>query len=426
MNCSIKKINRVSGTLNLPGDKSISHRALIISSLARGKSEIINLGNGDDIKSSINCLQQLGIHIEQSGEKTTVIGNGFEGYQKSVGHLNAGNSGTTARLMSGILAAQKFDSVIIGDNSLSLRPMRRVAEPLFKMGAKINLSERGTLPAYFFSVDRLEAIEYQLPVPSAQVKSSILLAGLHINGETKVKESSSTRNHTENLLGLIVNSANNKIVSYSSREYYPTAKEYFVPGDISTAVFFIVLTLLSKNSELILKNVSLNPTRTEIINILIAMGARIEIELIGTSNNEQFGNLIVKSSDLSNIKIDVVKIPLIIDEIPILTIAGIFAQGDFEIRGAKELREKESDRISAICGNLKKMGLNVEEFDDGFGISGKRMNSKVAFESFGDHRIAMSFAVLASLVDEGGEISNYECVNISNPEFLKQLQSISN
>jgi 3-phosphoshikimate 1-carboxyvinyltransferase len=426
MDQSFKKINQVSGEINLPGDKSISHRALLISSLAEGKSEIINLSDSEDIKSTINCLQKLGIEIRKSGDKTTVYGRGFQGYQKPLNYLNAGNSGTTARLLSGVLVAQKFDSVITGDKSLSLRPMLRLTEPLTKMGARISISENGTLPAFVSATDKLNAIEYQLPVPSAQVKSAILFAGLHVHNLTKVIEVSKTRNHTENLLDLKVELLGGKIISHSSRDNYPVAKYYFVPGDISSALFFVVLTLLRNNSNSVIKNVSLNSSRTEAINILISMGADIRIEEIGISNNEPFGNLIIRSSELKNIKIDNERIPLIIDEIPILTIAGIFADGNFELRGAKELRVKESDRIRAICTNLKKTGLKVEEYEDGFMISGEVQKNIENFESFGDHRIAMTFAIVSSLLNEGGKVADFDCVRISNPDFLKQLDSITN
>jgi len=426
MNQSFIKINLVSGEISLPGDKSISHRALLISSLAKGKSEIINLPDSEDIKSTINCLQKLGIEIEKSSEKTKVYGRGFLGYQKPLNYLNAGNSGTTARLLSGVLVAQKFDSVITGDKSLSSRPMSRVAEPLQQMGANINLSEKGTLPAFINAANKLNQINYELSVPSAQVKSAILIAGLHVQNLTKVIEVSRTRNHTENLLELKIELLDGKIISYSSRDNYPVAKNYFVPGDISSALFFVVLALLTKKSDLVIKNVSLNTSRTEAINILISMGANIQIEEMGISNNEPFGNLIVRSSKLKNIKIDKGRIPLIIDEIPILTLAGIFADGNFEFRGAKELRVKESDRIRAICTNLKKTGLEVEEYEDGFMISGEIQKNRETFESFGDHRIAMTFAILSSLLKDGGKVADFDCFRVSNPDFLKQLDSITN
>jgi len=423
MNQHFQKNNKVTGTLKLSGDKSISHRALLISSLANGRSTINNLPLSEDVNSTINCLKELGIEIELSGSSCLVTGGGFKGYQKPKRDLNPGNSGTTARLLSGILAAQDFDSVLKGDTSLSLRPMNRITEPLLSMGAKIKSNE-SKLPLHIAPVEKLKPINYQMPVASAQVKSAILLAGLHLEDETKIFESIQTRNHTENLLGLKVIKENNKITSSVSRKNYPEPNDYFIPGDISSAMFFIVLALLSKNSQLILKDISLNPTRIEPLKILKQMGGDIEIVKKGEWNREEYGDIIVKSSKLSNVQISKEKIPLIIDEIPILSIARIFADGELIFRGASELRVKESDRIKSMTMNLLKLGLTIEEYEDGFSVSGKIKESNATFESFGDHRIAMAFSILASVINNGGKVDNFECVNISNPDFLKQLNLI--
>ena len=419
------KVNKVTGTLSLSGDKSISHRALLISSLAEGKSNLKNLSNSDDVKSTISCLQALGIEIKPSESELTVSGRGYKGYRQPLNPLDCGNSGTTARLLAGILSAQSFESVITGDSSLSSRPMKRVIEPLTLMGINISSNNDGRLPLHIFSAESFRAIKYNLPVPSAQVKSAILFAGLHLDDETIVIESQPTRNHTENLLNLKVNNEGGTIISRVSKNNYPEPKEYFIPGDISLAMFFVVLTLLTKNSELVIKDVSLNPTRTECLNLLKRMGGDIQVEGKGISNNEVYGNLLVKSSNLSNVKIDAEIIPTIIDEIPILTVAGIFAYGDFEIRGASELRMKESDRIKAICSNLLRLGLDNEEFDDGFRVSGSIKKQSKPFESFGDHRIAMAFAILSSLLEVGGRVEGFECSSVSNPGFLEQLSSIT-
>ena len=421
---SFNKIIKVSGTLSLSGDKSISHRALLISSLAEGKSYIKNLSDSDDVKSTISCLQALGIEIEFKSNELIVDGSGYKGYRKPLNSLNAGNSGTTARLLAGILSVQKFESIITGDSSLSSRPMKRVIEPLAQMGAIFD-SENGKLPLKIFPSDNLRATNYNMPVASAQVKSAVLLAGLHLDEKTTVTESVQTRNHTENYLGLSVVREGNNILSSVSRKNYPVVKEYFIPGDISSAMFFIVLTLLTNNSELIIKDISLNTTRIRCLSILKSMGGKIQIDERGVSNNEIFGDVIVKSSHLLNVKIDEEIIPLIIDEIPILTIAGIFAEGDFELRGASELRIKESDRIKAICNNLLKLGLDLEEFEDGFRLSGSIKKQSATFDSFGDHRIAMAFSILSSLLKDGGEVEGFESVSVSNPDFLKQLNSIS-
>jgi len=407
------KIHSIGGSLFFSGDKSISHRALLISSLANGKSIIRNLSRSDDVNSTIKCLNDLGVRIESSGGKYYVTGRGFKGFIKPVNELNAGNSGTTARLLSGLLAVQNFDSVVSGDSSLSSRPMKRIIEPLTNMGAVIKSNEDGRLPLYFSTPKKMNSISYQLPIASAQVKSAILFAGLHADDETTVIESSQTRNHTENLLGLDVLSAENKIISSVSKKNYPLPKEYFIPGDISSAIFFIVLALVSSKSEIVLNDVLLNSTRIESVNILQKMGGKIYINETGISNNEVYGDVIVKS-------------PSIIDEIPALTIAGIFAEGKFELYGASELRVKESDRIKSILTNLTKISLNIDESADGFTISGNAKKPVDAFNSFGDHRIAMAFGILSSLLDGGGEVENFECVSVSNPDFMKQLQSVSN
>jgi 3-phosphoshikimate 1-carboxyvinyltransferase len=421
---TFSKINKASGTLSLSGDKSISHRALLISSLANGRSIIKNLPESEDINSTIRCLESLGIKIEKSADDFFVYGKGFRGYKPSANPLNAGNSGTTARLLSGILAVQNFESIIEGDSSLSSRPMKRVIDPLLLMGCKIE-SNNGKLPLHIFPSDNLKAIKYSLPVPSAQVKSAILFAGLHLEDETTVVESVQTRNHTENLLGLEVVNENGKSISISSKKNYPVPNGYFIPGDISSAMFFIVLVLLTKDSELLIKNVCLNPTRFEAINLLKKMGANIQVDLKGESNREAYGDLFVKSSQLTNVRIEPEIIPQIIDELPILSVAGIFANGDFEIRDASELRVKESDRIKSLCKNFLKLGLNVEEYEDGCRISGEIKNSDVIFNSFGDHRIAMTFAILSSLLKNGGRVKGFEFVSISYPGFIEQLTSIN-
>jgi len=422
---TFNKVNKVTGTLSLSGDKSISHRALLISSLAEGKSYIKNLSENDDVKSTINCLKALGITVESNEKGFIVNGQGYKGYRQPLNPLNAGNSGTTARLLTGILSAQNFKSVITGDASLSSRPMKRIIEQLTLMGSSIKSTNEGRLPLNILPAEGLRTIKYNLLVPSAQVKSSILFAALHIDEQTSVIESIQTRNHTENLLDLEVIRREGKILSFVSRRNYPEPKEYFIPGDISSAMFFIVLALLTKNSGLLIKDVALNPTRTECLSLLKRMGGNIQVEVKDSSNNEAYGDLQVKSSNLSNVKIDKEIIPFLIDEIPILAVAGIFAEGDFEIRKTSELRVKESDRIKALCSNFSLLGLNVDEFEDGFRISGDVKKTTQPFKSFGDHRIAMAYAILSSLLESGGAVEGFECASVSNPDFLKQLNSIT-
>jgi 3-phosphoshikimate 1-carboxyvinyltransferase len=419
------KINQVKGSLSLPGDKSISHRSVIFSSLAEGESVIHNLGNGEDVKSTIGCFSSMGVVFENHQDTLIVKGLGLKNLKKPSSPLNAGNSGTTARLISGILVNQYFDSEIIGDESLSRRPMQRIISPLTLMGAQIQASSVGTLPIKILGSKKLNAFEYEVPVASAQVKSCVILSGLHLDDETKVIERIPSRDHTERMLGLKVSYESDKKFIRVSNKDYPVANEYYVPGDISTAAFFMPLALLTDNSELLIKNVSLNETRNGVIIILKAMGGNIETENIKQNNGELSGDLLIKTSKLHNIEIPSDIIPNIIDEIPILTMAGILATGKFSIRNAKELRGKESDRISAICYNLKHLGLNVTEFEDGFEFDGDITNPFPVFESFEDHRIAMSFAILSLLLHTGGKVDKFNSVAISNPDFMKQLKTIS-
>jgi len=424
MTQEINKIESVKGELTLPGDKSISHRAVIFSCMAKGISEIENLSNGEDVRSTLKCFAELGVTSKWENEKLIIEGKGFKNFNAPLNNLDAGNSGTTARLLAGFLSAQPFESTLIGDESLSQRPMKRVIEPLSLMGAKFSATPKLTLPLTIHQAEKLSPITYKMPVASAQVKSSVLLAGLHLEEETCVIESEQTRNHTEVMLGLRVEEKEGKRFIYSSLKNYPSVQNYFVPSDISSAAFFIVLTLLAKNSEVILRHVSLNETRTGIISVLKEMGGNIEITNRQTSNNELYGDLIVRSSELHSIEITKEIIPNIIDEIPILSVAFVLGTGKFEVRYAAELRVKESDRISALVHNYKILGLDVEEFPDGFSVSGTIQNENPVFESFHDHRIAMAFAILSMFLKNGGSISNFDCVKISNPQFLEQVERL--
>ena len=417
-------ISKVNGELELPGDKSISHRAVMFSSLAEGKSKIFNLSNGEDVFSTRSCFKQMGVNIKNKGNFIEVTGKGFKNFSKPLDSLNAGNSGTTARLISGILIAQKFESELSGDESLSKRPMKRIINPLTAMNGKINSTENFTLPLHFFPSEEIIGINYELPVASAQVKSAVLLAGLHAEQITSVSEKFPSRDHTEKMLGLTTKITEKGKITFVSKDDYPVPKTYFVPSDISTASFFIILCLLSEKSSLIVKNVSLNPTRTGILEVLKNMGAEIKNESVKEMNGEIFGDLSIRSSRLKNIKMNEKIIPNIIDEIPILSVASIFAEGKFEIYNVSELRAKETDRINAICYNMKLLGLEVEEKNDGFSISGEIKNNSVVFESFWDHRIAMSFGILSLLLKNGGKVNNFECAAISNPDFLEQLSKI--
>ena len=425
MNQIFEHVEKINNELSLPGDKSISHRAVMFASLADGISIIKNCSNSEDVRSTINCFSQLGCSFEETGDKIRITGKGFKGFSKPREVLYAGNSGTTSRLMCGILAAQDFESVITGDESLSLRPMKRIIEPLRLMGAKISASENDTLPIIIKPSNELHSVKYTLEVASAQVKSAILLCAIHLNEESIISEDRDTRNHTEMLLNLKIEKTIKGKSVFASKLNYPEPFHLNIPSDISSAAFFIVLTLLSENSKLIIKNISLNETRTGILKVLKEMGANIDVYNVGIEKGENIGDITIKSSKLKNINIPTKLIPNIIDEIPILSIAGVFSEGVFEIRGAKELRVKESDRIKSLCSNFTKLGLKVAEYDDGFSVDGRLENQKFEFESYGDHRIAMAFSIMSMLMKKGGTINNFECVGISNPNFIAQLKAIS-
>ncbi len=418
---SFSKIRPFKGELSFKGDKSVSHRALIFSAMAEGESIIYNLSDSADVNSTISCLQELGVEIIKERNYHKISGAGFRGFRKPGKQLDAGNSGTTARLMTGLLSVQDFESVITGDESLSMRPMDRVIHPLSLMGAGIT-SGNGRLPLSIFPSGTLKNISYVMIVPSAQVKSAIILAGLHLNEVSTILETLPTRNHTEMMLGLPIEKTASGLLIKVSREHYPRPKEFHIPGDISSASFFIVLTLLIPGARLLIKDILINESRTAFIKILQEMGADISIIPKGGSGGEPCGDINVEGSNLKNVKIPGDVIAEIIDEIPALTIAGIFASGAFVLRNASELRVKETDRIRALVDNLDLAGLLVKEYPDGFSVEGKITKEMPVFDSFGDHRIAMAFIILSCLLEKGGSIIGPECISISNPEFLEQLK----
>jgi 3-phosphoshikimate 1-carboxyvinyltransferase len=417
-------INKVKGELSLPGDKSISHRAVFFSSMADGKSVIKNLSDGEDVATTIKCFSALGCDIKKENNEIIVAGRGFRNFNKSQNPLDCGNSGTTARLITGFLTAQNFETTLTGDESLSKRPMDRVTIPLEKMGAKFE-SVNKKFPLKIFPAKEIHPINYELPIPSAQIKSSVILAGLHSEGVTSIIEKEQSRNHTEKMLGLEVKKSEAGNTILVSKINYPVPAEYFVPSDVSTAAFFVILAVLTKGSILKIKNACLNETRKGYLKVLEKMGAKINYENIAVSSGEVYGDIIVEGSKLKSVEILQEIIPNIIDEIPILSVAGLFAEGNFMIKNAGELRKKESDRISSLCYNYKLLGLDVVEFEDGFTLSGEIKNKNVLFESFGDHRIAMAFTILSLLLNDGGKVNNFDCVKISNPDFVLQIKQIT-
>ena len=408
---------------SLPGDKSISHRAVIAASIAEGDSVIENVSDGADVASSIRCMRQLGVDITPSGRVTSIKGQGLYGLRRPDLPLNCGNSGTTARLLAGILAGQKFDSILTGDPSLSRRPMRRIAEPLRQMGASIDLSDHDTLPVRISGVP-LRAIHYSMNVPSAQVKSCILLAGLYAEGDTCVTEIVPTRDHTERMITAIRKNENSGIhnLAVKGGTKLP-ALNMTIPGDLSSASFLIAAGLLIPNSKVLLRGVGLNPTRTGFLEILKIMGVDIGIENSYTGSGEPYGDIHVASRQqvLTGGRLDGSVIPNIIDEIPILAVLGTQTEFGLEIRNASELRHKECDRIEAIVYNLRQMGARVTEYDDGFFVHPSELGSG-AIKSFGDHRIAMAFTV-AALAGKGiSTLDDTDCVAVSFPDFFDYVK----
>lgn len=421
----IKKLKNLKGTLSVPGDKSISHRAVMFGSLAQGTTKISGFLEGADCLSTIRCFRQMGISVEQNGSDVLVHGKGLHGLSAPSGILDTGNSGTTTRLISGILAGQNFSSTLTGDASIQSRPMSRIMKPLKDMGADItSLKNNGCAPLSIQGT-QLHGIHYNSPVASAQVKSCILLAGMYADGETKVTEPVLSRNHTEIMLhyfGADVRSFGT--TACISPEPVLTAREISVPGDISSAAYFIAAGLLTPNSEILLKNVGINPTRDGILKVCRQMGADITL-LNEKQQGEPTADLLIRSSNLHGTVIERDIIPTLIDELPVIAIMAAFAQGKTIIRDAQELKVKESDRIAVMCENLKRMGADVTPTEDGMIIEGGKPLHGTVIDSHLDHRIAMSFAVAGTICDGVLSINDGECVNISYPEFYKDLYSLS-
>jgi len=429
----IQPAGKLLGTIDLPGDKSISHRAALFSALAAGETRIENFATSADCASTLSCLEQLGVEIRRESSTVHVKGVGKTGFQKSEVALDCGNSGTTMRLLAGILAGQNFDSVLTGDESLSKRPMRRVIEPLSAMNARLEATENHA-PLKIFGKNPLTAVFFEPKVASAQVKSCVLLAGLNADGQTSVLEKTPTRDHTERMLRWFgVDVAENetedgKLIAVSG-EAQLTAKDLLVPSDVSSAAFFLVAAACLQDSELVLPNVGLNPTRRAVVEVLKDFGAEIEIFNEREIGNEPIADLRVRGREnlRSRLSENVLRgkiIANLIDEIPILAVFGTQIEGGLEIREASELRVKESDRIKSVVENLRKMNAEVEEFEDGFRVRQSRLRG-ARVDSFGDHRIAMAFAVAALFADGETEIADAECAAVSFPAFFEILQSVT-
>ena len=428
MHLKLSKSKNLKGQVTIPGDKSISHRSIILSSLADGTSEISGFLKGEDCLATLNSFKKMGVKIEEEDEKISVHGVGLHGLKKPTENLYLGNSGTSMRLLAGLLSGQKFSTILTGDSSLSSRPMKRILEPLKEMGASITASTN-TAPLSIEPSNKLNGISYELPIASAQVKSCILLAGLYADSNTQVIESYLTRDHTEKMFkkfGIKIeeNYKDSKKIIKISPPQKINPSNLNIPGDFSSASFFIVAGLIIPNSEITLKNVGINSSRTALIKVLTQMGANIKIKNI-KEDYEKSADIEIKTSNLKAIVLDEALIPNLIDELPILFIAASFARGKTIIRGVEELRTKESDRLEAMSNSLRVLGVESKSYSDGIDITGKSsLKSSVIIDSFGDHRIAMASSIACSMLDGENIIKNVENIQTSFPNFIETCGSL--
>lgn len=438
----IQPARRILGRLRLPGDKSISHRAAIIAALAGGRSTLENYSTSEDCARTLECLRALGVMIETDGSRVRVTGRGCDGFIEPRAPLDCGNSGSTMRFLAGVLAGQDFASVLVGDESLSARPMRRVIEPLELMGARIS-SEMGHAPLGILGRRPLAPISYRMPIPSAQVKSCLLLAGLNARGRTQVIEKGGpTRDHTERMLrwfGVPLQSkqeqdgdALSEVLAVEGPASF-TARDLSIPGDISSAVFFIAAAALLPRSELLIEDVGVNPTRRQILCTLAELRADVKVfderelcnETVGTVRVLGGGGYLAPAEGSRANVIEGSLVTQLIDELPMLAVIGTQAKGGLTIRDASELRVKESDRIAAVVRNLRAMGAEVEEYEDGLTVGGPTRLRGAKLDAFGDHRIAMAFTIAALIADGESEIARaQESVGVSFPEFFRMLESV--
>jgi 3-phosphoshikimate 1-carboxyvinyltransferase len=417
----IQKIPHAKGIVTVPGDKSISHRSIMLASLASGTSEIRGFLKGADCLSTIDCFRRLGVCIEEKGDAIVVHGNGLYGLKQPDDTLYTGNSGTTTRLLCGILAAQKFGCTITGDESIQKRPMKRVTLPLSQMGAQI---EGEYCPLHIHGTS-LHGITYDMPVASAQVKTAILLAGLYADGATVINETDRSRDHTERMLaamGADIRTDGLQVCISTANSLSP--QKIDVAGDISSAAFFLVLGAILPGSELTLQNVNINETRTGILDVMQEMGAKLKIEHIRVHSGEPMADITVSHSSLKAVTIGGSLIPRLIDEIPAISVLALFAKGSTVIRDAQELKVKETNRIRAVVDEWTKCGARVTETEDGMVIEGGNPLHSADFLSYGDHRMAMSEAVLAQCVDGVSSIDDCKCVDISYPGFFDTLYAL--
>lgn len=423
---TIKPAAAIRGELSVPGDKSISHRSIMLGAIANGVTTVQGFLRGEDNMATMAAFRAMGVHIDDDSVTLAIHGRGLHGLQEPEDVLDCGNSGTTIRLLTGLLSGQSFFSVVTGDRYLRKRPMKRVVEPLSRMGARIQGRNQGSLAPLAINGGPLSPMAYESPVSSAQVKSAILLAGLYADGETSVLEPTLSRDHSERMLrlfGAAVITEGTRVTIAGGQQLQ--AREIVVPGDISSAAFFMVAALVTPGSELLIRNVGINPARTGVIDILTDMGGRIELTDAREVSGEPVADLLVRSSRLKGIDIAGDLVPRAIDEFPVICVAAACAEGRTTIRGARELRVKETDRIAAMATNLRRLGVAVEECPDGMDITGSERLDGGEVESFGDHRIAMSLSVAALVARNAVTIQDTDCVATSFPTFFSLLEKVS-
>ncbi len=423
---TIQPAASVRGEIAVPGDKSISHRSIMLGAIANGITTVRGFLRGEDNLSTMHAFRAMGVEIDDDGETIRIAGRGLHGLKEPGDVLDCGNSGTTIRLITGLLSGQSFFSVVTGDQYLRKRPMKRVVEPLSRMGARIAGRSGGTLAPLAINGGSLKGIDYQSPVSSAQIKSSLMLAGLYADGETTVSEPSLSRDHSERMFQLFGASLvrnDNGVTVRGGAEL--TAQEVTVPGDISSAAFFIVAALITPHSELLIKNVGVNPSRTGVIDILQAMGGDIQLLDKRDVSGEPVADILVRSSRLKGIAIAGGVVPRAIDEFPAVCVAAARAEGVTTVRDAGELRVKETDRITAMAGNLRKLGVTVTECQDGMDITGSDRLLGGTVDSSGDHRIAMSMSVAALVASSAITVTDIACVATSFPNFFQLLEKVA-
>jgi 3-phosphoshikimate 1-carboxyvinyltransferase len=432
MKQTVTQPKRIEGVAVPPGDKSISHRALLLNSIAQGNSHVSNLCVGDDRVSMLRCLRGLGAKIKKHGPCTVsqaeecfeIHGVGADGLVEPASVLNAGNSGTTMRLVSGLLAAQPFFSIITGDRSLRTRPMKRIVQPLSEMGATVMGRSEDSLAPLAIRGGSLRGISYTMPVASAQLKSSILIGGIHADGETTVHQPAASRDHTERMLRAMGAEVTENDLSISVRPSGLTAVDVRVPGDISGAAFWLIAGCCHPNARVTARGIGINPSRTGVLDVLRSMGARIRLENVQEGGGEPSADLVAETSSLEGIEIGGDMIPRVIDELPVIALAACFAKGTTVIRDAAELRVKESDRIRATVDDLSRLGARIEERPDGMVIHGVGHLTGAECESFGDHRIAMTMGIAGLLARGETAVTGAEAASVSYPEFWDSIRAL--